>query len=170
MTQFSAGQPWTVVAGSPIEGGHDIPFVGFDGTWIYVITWGKVQKMSVEFFVKYCTEAWAKLSLEFINGKGVSPEGFNLTQLQVDLAAITSVPAQIVPAAKVVLNMGSTTMQVFAKDGTSKLVTLDQAPVIDPNSNRTLLPIGLLAPYMDFDAVWDPATPNTVTLVNRNPV
>jgi hypothetical protein len=126
--------------------------------------------MSVEFFVKYCTEAWAKLSLEFINGKGVSPEGFNLTQLQADLAAITSVPAAVTPAAKIVLNMGSTTMQVFAKDGTSKLVALDQAPVIDPVSNRTLLPIGLLAPYMDFDAVWDPATPNTVTLVNRNPV
>ncbi|SPF51234.1 hypothetical protein SBF1_50118 [Candidatus Desulfosporosinus infrequens] len=89
--QFSAGQPWTVVPGATIEGGHDVEFDGWDGTWISVITWGAVQKMSKEFFETYCDEAWAQLSTEMLNGQGLSLEGFNLTQLQADLAALTSV-------------------------------------------------------------------------------
>lgn len=92
MEQFNNGQPWSVVQGSQIEGGHYVPVVGYDGTYIYCVTWGKIQKMTVDFLTTYCEEAWAILSQEFINGKGVSPEGFNLSQLQADLAAISSKP------------------------------------------------------------------------------
>jgi hypothetical protein len=90
--QFSAGQPWTVVPGATIEGGHDVEIDGVDPDWIYVITWGAVQKMSREFFDTYCDEAWAILSEEMLNGQGLSPEGFNLAQLQADLAALSSIP------------------------------------------------------------------------------
>jgi len=84
MDQFNAGKPWTVVAGSPIEGGHYVPAVGYDASYIYVITWGRVQKMSWAFYTKYCDEAIAYLSSEFLKD-GKSLEGFNLTQLQADL-------------------------------------------------------------------------------------
>jgi hypothetical protein len=90
--QFANGQPWTVVAGSPIEGGHDVELTGFDGTWLKLVTWGVGWEMSVEFFKAYCDEAWVALSEEFLNGKGVSPEGFDLTQLQADLTAIADTP------------------------------------------------------------------------------
>lgn len=92
MDQFNQGNPWTVVEGSAIEGGHYFPIVGYDGTYLYCVTWGQVQKMDVNFFKAYCEEAWAILSTEFLNNKSLSPEGFNLAQLQADLAAITKTP------------------------------------------------------------------------------
>jgi hypothetical protein len=92
MNQFNAGLPWTVVSGSPIEGGHYVPVFGYDGTYLYCLTWGKVQKITKGFFTTYCDEAWAILSQEFLNKQGVSPEGFNLSQLQADLAAISNTP------------------------------------------------------------------------------
>ena len=92
MTQFNSGQPWTVVKGSRIEGGHYVSCIGYDSDYIYCVTWGKIQKMDYNFFATYCDEAWAILSQEFLNGQGVSPEGFNLAQLQADLNAITNSP------------------------------------------------------------------------------
>lgn len=86
MTQFNAGKPWTVTK-SAIEGGHYIPAVGYDSKYIYVVTWGKVQKMTWGFYKKYADEALAYLSLEFLlDGKNL--EGFNLSQLQGDLSKL----------------------------------------------------------------------------------
>lgn len=87
MDQFNAGKPWTVVAGSDIEGGHYVPAVGYDQSYIYVVTWGQVQKMSWAFFEKYCDEAIVYLSAEFLKD-GKSLEGFNATQLAADLKAL----------------------------------------------------------------------------------
>lgn len=87
MTQFNNGKPWTVVKSSSIEGGHYIPALGYDSKYIYVITWGKVQKMAWAFFDKYCDEAIVYLSLDMLNG-GKSLEGFNTTQLQADLKTL----------------------------------------------------------------------------------
>lgn len=179
MTQFNQGQPWTVVPGATIEGGHDVPIVGYDGTDLYVVTWGKLQKMSPDFFATYCEEAWVKLSPEFLNGQGVSPEGFNLAQLQADLAAIRNVqpgpppvpdptPQPVVhdDTARITLVMGSNIATVVKSDGSYDLVILDQPPLINPVTNRTLVPIGLLAPYMGFNAEWNPESPDVVKLVN----
>ena len=87
MTQFNAGKPWTVVKGSPIDGGHYIPAIGYDSRYIYIVTWGKVQKMSWGFFAKYCDEAVCYLSAEMLTG-GKSLEGFDAAQLQADLAQL----------------------------------------------------------------------------------
>lgn len=87
MDQFNAGKPWSVVAGAKIEGGHYVPAVGYDAYYVYVITWGKVQKMSWSFFKKYADEAIVYLSPEMLkNGKSL--EGFDLNQLQADLKAL----------------------------------------------------------------------------------
>lgn len=87
MTQFNANKTWTVVSKSPIEGGHYVPAVGYDSRYVYVVTWGKVQKMTWGFFAKYCDEALVYLSTEMFTG-GKSLEGFDLTQLQADLNSI----------------------------------------------------------------------------------
>lgn len=87
MDQFNAGKPWTVVASSSIEGGHYVPALGYDKDYVYVVTWGKVQKMSWAFFDRYCDEGIVYLSEEMLtNGKSV--EGFNVVQLQADLKAL----------------------------------------------------------------------------------
>lgn len=67
MDQFNAGQPWDVVAGSPIEDGHAISMVGYDQDWVYVLTWGQVQLMSWAFFRAYVEEAWTQLDEEWVN-------------------------------------------------------------------------------------------------------
>jgi hypothetical protein len=63
MDQFNAGEPWTVVNGSPLDGGHCVVVAGYDANWIYVVTWGAIQRMSYGFWAKYVDEAWAVISL-----------------------------------------------------------------------------------------------------------
>lgn len=87
MDQFNAGQPWSVVHGSQqILGGHYVPLVADRGSLVCV-TWGRLQQMTLQFYLKYCDEAWAILSPEMLSG-GLSLEGFDLAQLQADLAAL----------------------------------------------------------------------------------
>lgn len=83
--QFAAGQAWTPVPGASIEGGHYVPLIAADPSWLYVVTWGRVQRMSRSFWLTYGDESFTYLSTEFFHG-GVSPDGFNLAQLRSDLA------------------------------------------------------------------------------------
>jgi hypothetical protein len=63
--QFDNGQPWDVVAGSSIEGGHYVPIVGYPSTTsVSCITWGKRQVMTKAFFQKYNDESWVPLTKE----------------------------------------------------------------------------------------------------------
>lgn len=87
MTQFQQGQDWTVVKGASIDGGHYIPGVTYDANFVYVVTWGKVIRASWAFIKKYMDEGVVYLSEEMLKN-GVSLEGFNLAQLQADLAEI----------------------------------------------------------------------------------
>jgi hypothetical protein len=86
MDQFNNGQPWDVVQGSKVEGGHYIPLVGRRDN-LQVVTWGALQQMTQAFYDQYCDEAWAYISEENLQA-GKSPEGFNLQELQADLAAL----------------------------------------------------------------------------------
>jgi hypothetical protein len=85
-TQFEAGQPWDVVAGDTIEGGHYVSLVGRNARGNYVvITWGRTQEVTPAFLRTYLDEAIAYISEEALVG-GKSPEGFNIAQLRQDLA------------------------------------------------------------------------------------
>jgi hypothetical protein len=86
MEQFHEGKPWSVVPGAQIEGGHYVCCVAKHQN-IDIVTWGALQQMTVEFFEQYCDEAWAYLSTEDLQ-KDTDPEGFNLSQLKHDLAAL----------------------------------------------------------------------------------
>ena len=87
MDQFSANKPWTVVNGSKIVGGHYVACVGFDSNYVYCITWGRVQKMSWGFVLKYSDEIITYLSTEMLKD-GKSIDGFNLVQLQDSLSKL----------------------------------------------------------------------------------
>ncbi|MFT8358567.1 hypothetical protein [Bifidobacterium aquikefiri] len=76
---------WTVIPDSPVEGGHYVAALAYDEKYVYVNSWGLVCRMSWEFFDTYADEAWAYLSQEDLNGHSVSPDGFDLKQLQEDI-------------------------------------------------------------------------------------
>lgn len=71
MTQFNTGQPWTPVKGSPNDGGHCVIVVGYDADWLYVVTWGQVQRMSWAFWAEYVEEAWAVIDAMWTNATGL---------------------------------------------------------------------------------------------------
>ena len=124
MDQFNAGQPWTKVTDENPIGGHDVELIAWDGEMLHVVTWGRVQKMSVEFFKAYADEAYAMLSEEFLKN-GLSPDGFNMAQLQADLAALTPAPHNFtleIDQEKIQAPIGKeVTLQVCVKDNTSPL-------------------------------------------------
>jgi hypothetical protein len=86
MEQFNEGKPWSVVDGAQVEGGHYVCCVAKHQN-IDIVTWGALQQMTVEFFEKYCDEAWVYLSTEDLQ-KEQDPDGFKLSQLKDDLAKL----------------------------------------------------------------------------------
>lgn len=88
MTQFDAGQPWALVPGSTIEGGHYVPVLGRPHiSMLEVVTWGTTQLMTRAFYQTYCDEAYGILSVEsMINGK--TAEGYNLVALEAAITAL----------------------------------------------------------------------------------
>jgi hypothetical protein len=54
------------------------------------ITWGQLKKLTWAWFEKYCSEAYALISRDWIEATGVSPSGFVLSALEADLKLVTS--------------------------------------------------------------------------------
>jgi len=98
-TQFDAGQPWTYVAGQQIVGGHAVPLQKWDADYMYVVTWGKLQPMTGQFWGAYGDEAWVIITDDWLNAVGVSPTGLDLKGLLADFDALNS-PAPVAPASK----------------------------------------------------------------------
>ena len=53
------------------------------------ITWGKPKKMTFAWFEKYCSEAYALVSKDWLKSNGVAPSGFDLETLESDLRIVT---------------------------------------------------------------------------------
>ena len=53
------------------------------------ITWGGLKKMTWAWFEKYCSEAYALVSKDWLNASGVSPSGLDLAALEKDLEAVS---------------------------------------------------------------------------------
>ena len=87
MDQFNRGEPWHVVEHQPApDGGHYVPVVGNDGSYLLVVTWGKLQRMTVEFFQKFNDESIAYVMPELVGSNGLTPEGFSQGQFDAMLA------------------------------------------------------------------------------------
>ena len=91
--QVKNHQPWSVPPGGPTGdgkpgswGGHAVPVVAYDIRGVTVVTWGALQMMTWGFWEAYCEESYAILSTDYLTGKKTTPQGFNLQQLQADLA------------------------------------------------------------------------------------
>lgn len=94
MGQFNSGQEWDVVANDGGSlGGHCVLLVAYDDTSMTVVTWGKLQKMTYAFFVKYFVEAWALISEAWVNNaSGRDPEGVDKYAFGTQFAALTGQP------------------------------------------------------------------------------
>jgi len=89
--QFDAQVPWDVVDGDDIVGGHYIPVIGRNRLGnILCVTWGRLHAMTPAFYKTFCDEAICYISFDALNEKGLTPEGFDATQLQQDLAALAA--------------------------------------------------------------------------------
>jgi len=89
MDQFGKGQPWNVVFDDGgIDGGHSIPLFGYGSAGTTCVTWGQRQPMSWNWFLKYCDEAYAAISLDWLTASGTAVNQIDLPTLQADLKAI----------------------------------------------------------------------------------
>jgi hypothetical protein len=86
-TEFSEHKMWSYVEGSPNAGGHYVPIVAHR-KHVECVTWGRVQPMGQRFVSHYVDEAWAIVNPDFLDVNGKSPQGFDMQQLQADLAQL----------------------------------------------------------------------------------
>lgn len=87
MEQFEDGKEWAAKKSGKLEGYHYVPVVGYDKRYLYVITWGKIQKLRIGFYNRINDETWALLGQDFLKD-GRSPDGLDLETLRNDLKAL----------------------------------------------------------------------------------
>ena len=87
-TEFSNGQPWDYVAGSPLDGGHSITGIGYDPTDYRFVTWAQETEWTEAFRTHQVEEAWVVIWPEHL-GTTEFEQGMNLKQLAADYQAIT---------------------------------------------------------------------------------
>lgn len=87
---FDAGEPWTAETFTgPVLGGHCVPVVGYDSAWLYIVTWGRVQRIAYPAWHQMADEAWAVLSGELVSA-GKDGLGLNLAALEADLPELAA--------------------------------------------------------------------------------
>jgi hypothetical protein len=102
MDQFDAGQPWTVRPGARSLGGHavhagKVERVSGGGLRVWVVTWGRIQEVTWEWWLRYVDEAWATLTQDWINDAGSSPVHLNLQALAEQFEALTGEHSDVPP-------------------------------------------------------------------------
>lgn len=103
MNQTNAGQPWDLTgtpADTQILGGHDVPIVGYDPQFLYVVTWGRLQQVTYRWFqsATYVEEAWAVVPANFV-ARGGDGRGLALGQLTADVTSLNDATSVASPLA-----------------------------------------------------------------------
>ena len=104
MDQFSGHQPWDTpalaarpwwkkiiepVSAAPLLGYHAVPFFGFGSDGITGVTWGALQSMGWPTALSIMQNNYAVITQDWIDAATEkTPSGFDLAQLQADLAAL----------------------------------------------------------------------------------
>jgi hypothetical protein len=88
MDQFNHGKPWTKIMNYRLDGGHYIPIVAKRGSYLDVVTWSRIQRMTKTFFQFFCDEAYVLFSEEMLMADR-SSEGFDSNALLHDLQVVT---------------------------------------------------------------------------------
>src|SRR5215469_4830687 len=86
--QFQAGEMWTYVPGSPIEGGHAVVALGYGPHGgLHCATWGGIAVLSAGFLAHFLDEAWVILPHQMVEARRDSL-GIDLATLRADLARV----------------------------------------------------------------------------------
>jgi len=103
LPDFAAGDlahlrrtPWVVRHTGPTSArarrrrnGHCIAAVGYDSKNLHVITWGKMKRMSWEFYETYMEEAFAVVNKQFIDRKRAAASALDIAALTRDVRQVT---------------------------------------------------------------------------------
>jgi hypothetical protein len=96
--QFSAGQPWTDVPGSAVEGGHAILGGGYSASEVRFITWAAETGFDLSFWngaapdgSPLVEECWVVIWPEHLGTREFG-QGINVAQLAADYLALTGSP------------------------------------------------------------------------------
>jgi hypothetical protein len=86
-------QVWNFVQGSRPGswGGHAVSVIGYNSIGPLVVTWGQRKQCTWSFIAAQCDEAYALIGPEWFGTSLLSPSGFDLRTLTVDLASIGDV-------------------------------------------------------------------------------
>lgn len=88
MEQFNQGEPWDIVEGSTVEGGHYVPVMGRSSVNVGgCVTWARRQPFTHAFYTRYCDEAFAIVFPEELHN-GKTERGFDLAGLNAALAQL----------------------------------------------------------------------------------
>ena len=117
MEQTDAGQPWSVETGSPVEGGHCFVAQRWDtaAAPMQVVTWGRLQRATIEWWMQYGLEAWVMISEDWFNANGMSGSGIELPELGDDFSLVTGQPNHFRPPAKHKWYCTGTTDRIMGK-------------------------------------------------------
>lgn len=91
LDQTGTGQPWSVLTGSPIVGGHCFVLQRWDVAQapMDVVTWGQLQRMTIEWWMDYGDEAWVMVSDDWLQSNGRTITGVDLVGLGDQFSVIT---------------------------------------------------------------------------------
>jgi len=78
-----SGEPWS-------WGGHEWPILQYNAAGFGGPTWGAMKRCTPAFLPKYCEEAYAVVSQDFVDQRGLDPDGFDLSALLADLQTVKS--------------------------------------------------------------------------------
>jgi hypothetical protein len=89
-TEFSEGQPWDVVAGSAVDGGHAVVGVGYPelSGAVRFVTWAEETSWTDAFDASQVEEAWVVIWPEHLTSAAFLA-GVNVEQLAADYLALT---------------------------------------------------------------------------------
>jgi hypothetical protein len=90
--QYDHNEPWDVVPGAAVEGGHYVPVIGRNSVGNFLaVTWGKVQAITPRFIEAACDEVVAQVSQDWLNVQSsMTPRGLNLTDLVSDMKTMAN--------------------------------------------------------------------------------
>lgn len=71
-------------------GGHAVNIVAFDGEYVTVVTWGRLQRMTWRFLLAYADEGYGMVSRSWLGEDGLTVTGFDISEMANDAQKVAA--------------------------------------------------------------------------------